>query len=117
MLSVGGRHLIGRSSGVLEIGDRVVVGFRREHVGLRAAGTGSATTPEDCRILGSIVTSSFQGLYNEYVVDIGDGLSVRSLHQPLDLERGAGVELHIATDHVFVWNDEAVQSVTRRKQS
>ncbi len=107
VLNVGGRRLTGRRSGALAAGDRVVAGFRREHVALRAAGPGPATAHDDSRILGSIVTASFQGLFNEYVIDIGHGLSVRSLHQPLGLERGAGVELQIATDHVFVWKDEA----------
>lgn len=55
---------------------------------------------------GTITTASFQGLYNVYVVDIGHGLTVRSVHAPIDLQRGSNVELMIDPDHVLVWKDD-----------
>jgi iron(III) transport system ATP-binding protein len=107
-VSIGGQALTGHWRGPPPAaGDRVLVGFRREHVALRPAGRGGLTTDRDCQILGSIVTSSFQGLCDEYVIDIGDGLTIRSLHAPLDLSRGADVELNITADDVLVWKDEA----------
>jgi ABC-type Fe3+/spermidine/putrescine transport system ATPase subunit len=88
-------------------GEPVDVGFRREHVALhpvtpeRSAANGAVTA--------KVVTSSFQGLHNEYLLDLGDGVLVRALHQDIAAPRGATVELAITSDNIRVWRQEAPQ--------
>ncbi len=86
-------------------GDRVAIGFRREQLALRpiAAGGKSAANA----VTATIVTSSFQGLQNEYLLDIGRGVLVRALHPDIGAGRGAEVEMVIAPDHITVWPDGA----------
>ena len=84
-------------------GARVAVGMRREHVQMRML---AEATPAPGQIVGTVVTSSFQGLHNEYLIDIGDGLSIRALHAALPAQRGDQVALEIAPQHVVVWSDE-----------
>jgi iron(III) transport system ATP-binding protein len=107
-LDVGGMLLEARA-GVgahFDTGDQVVAGIRREHIALRTSD--ERVAPRNTRTwLGQITTASFQGLYNEYVVDIGNGLSVRSVHAPIHLDRGSTVELMVDPDKVLVWKDDA----------
>ena len=86
-------------------GDRVEVGFRREHLALRPIGAEGKSANN--AVTATIVTSSFQGLLNEYLLDIGRGVLVRALHPDIAVGRGADVEMIIAPDHITVWADGA----------
>lgn len=54
-------------------------------------------------VTAKVVTSSFQGLQNEYLLDVGQGVLVRALHPDINVQRGADVEMAIAPDHIMVW--------------
>jgi hypothetical protein len=54
-----------------------------------------------------VVTSSFQGLHNEYLLDVGDSVLVRALHPDIAAPRGARVELAISPDNIRVWRQDA----------
>jgi len=82
-------------------GDRVEVGFRREHLALRPIASGGK--PANDAVTAKVVTSSYQGLQNEYLLDIGRGVLVRALHPDIAVPRGADVEMIIAPDHITVW--------------
>ena len=85
------------------VGDRVEIGFRREHVSLQLAPPRPAANGA---VTAKIVTSSFQGLHNEYLLDLGDGILVRALHPDVAAPRGAAIELAIAPDNIRVWRQE-----------
>jgi iron(III) transport system ATP-binding protein len=109
VLDIGGTSLEARahSGAHLNTGDRVVAGVRREHIALRTPDERPVSGSNKPAWLGQITTASFQGLYNEYVVDIGNGLSVRSVHAPIHLARWSAVELTVDPNNVLVWKDEA----------
>lgn len=89
----------------LAAGDRVEIGFRREHLALRPIAPGAK--PAGNAVTAKVVTNSFQGLQNEYLLDIGRGVLVRALHPDIAVGRGADIEVIIAPDHVTVWRDGA----------
>ena len=87
------------------VGAAIEVGFRREHVSLRPMplerpmANGAMTA--------KVVTSSFQGLQNEYLLDVGDSVLVRALHPDIAAPRGATVELAISPANIRVWRQES----------
>ncbi len=94
-------------------GTHVEVGIRREHVLMRTLPAAATTAAAD-RITGTLDTSSFQGLHNEYLVDIGGGLSIRALHPALDAKRGDEVEIVIAPENIVVWSDEGASQLGKK---
>jgi iron(III) transport system ATP-binding protein len=99
-----GAATVGTSIPALPIrpGDRVFVAFRRERVRLLARAS-AATAPDNGSLLpGRIVTSSFQGLLDEYVIDLGDGVSARSIQTAMNLQRGQEVDVVIQQEDLIV---------------
>ena len=68
------------------------VAFRREDVRLARRGQGSQASG-DRVVTGRIVTSSFQGLTEEYVVALPDGVSIRVVQAPGRLDTNEAVDV------------------------
>ena len=88
---------------VASAGEHVEIGFRREHVVLRPVAAERKVTTDAA--IAKVVTSSFQGLQNEYLLDLGQGVLVRALHPDIAVHRGVNVEMAIALDHIMVWRN------------
>jgi iron(III) transport system ATP-binding protein len=84
-----------------KVGDRIEVGFRREHVVARPASTQAANGRKGLRA--RIQTASFQGLENEYLLDIGGGLSIRSIQAAIDVGQDDEMEAVVAPENVMTW--------------
>jgi iron(III) transport system ATP-binding protein len=104
---IGGNTLRVADLPGLTADEPVDVGFRREHVALRSVMPEKSAA--NGALIAKVVTASFQGLHNEYLLDLGDGVLVRALHPDIAAPRGATVELAITPDHVRVWRQEAPQ--------
>jgi iron(III) transport system ATP-binding protein len=89
--------------GPVTAGDQVFACVRREHVRIRPR------TPKAIEALvgdtnasvhsGTVLTSSFQGLYEEYMVEV-DGIRLRALQPAIQLGRGEEVDVVLAREHV-----------------
>jgi ABC-type Fe3+/spermidine/putrescine transport system ATPase subunit len=66
--------------------------FRREDVRLASRGQGVAA-PDDLVVGGEVVTSSFQGLTEEYVVALPDGVSIRVIQAPGQVKAHEAVDV------------------------
>jgi ABC-type Fe3+/spermidine/putrescine transport system ATPase subunit len=84
-------------------GEHVEVGFRREHAALQPVAAERGATND--AVIAKVVTGSFQGLQNEYLLDLGQGVFVRALHPDIAVQRGANVEMVVALDHIVVWRN------------
>jgi iron(III) transport system ATP-binding protein len=80
-------------------GEKVFACIRREHVRVRRRG--SQTPGESGATVhpGVVVTSSFQGLYEEYIVEF-DGIQLRALQPAMQLRQGESVDIVLAQEHV-----------------
>ena len=81
------------------IGDRIDIGFRREHVVARPdvapdAGEGLAAR---------VKAASFQGLQNEYLLDIGEGLAIRSFQPAIAAGQDDVVQAYVAPENILTW--------------
>ena len=85
------------------IGDQIEVGFRREHA---VASPRARQDPYRSSMRARVRATSFQGLHSEYLLDIGDGLSVRSLQTAIDVKQNDEVELIVAPENVLAWSTD-----------
>ena len=87
-------------------GQRVEVGFRREHV--IAYPNLRAERDKVGALRARIRTASFQGLQNEYLLDLGDGLLIRTIQAAIEVGQDDEVVAIVAPENVLTWpmNDE-----------
>lgn len=86
------------------IGEEIEIGFRREHVFARPAAAAAAPSAGDpCGLPARVQAASFQGLQNEYLLDIGGGLSIRSVQDAVDVGRDDAVQALIAPENIMAW--------------
>ncbi len=97
-----------RLSGVAAgVGERVEIGFRREHVLVQPI---QASASEHRNALRARVqAASFQGLQNEYLLDIGGGLSIRTVQPAIDVRYGEEVEAVVAPERILSWMPEGTR--------
>jgi hypothetical protein len=81
------------------VGDRIDIGFRREHVVAHPSGAKNS----DGMLTARVTASSFQGLQNEYLLDIGDGLSIRSFQPAIAAGQDDMVQASIAPENILTW--------------
>jgi iron(III) transport system ATP-binding protein len=95
--------------GSVATGDRVFACIRREHVRIRTRRPGAIETPlSDTNATvhsGIVLTSSFQGLYEEYIVEI-DGIQLHALQPAMQLPRGEEVDVILAREHIILLRDD-----------
>ena len=97
-----GTNVLHLANAVGQAGDCIAVGFRREHVLARPMSAPS-TAKTDAQMRARIQASSFQGLQNEYLLDIGDGLSVRAMQPAIEAGKDDEVEVVIAQQNIRTW--------------
>lgn len=86
------------------IGERIEIGFRREHVFARPVATPAPPRADASHgMRARVQAASFQGLQNEYLLDIGDGLSIRSLQKAVDVGQDDAVEAVVAAENILAW--------------
>lgn len=91
----------------VKVGDRVSVGIHREHVVLRPAGSAAAAAGDGRAVLPGVVrTSSFQGLHEEYMIELSQGVTLRSLQPVMELARGAAVDVVVEADRVVALRNQ-----------
>jgi iron(III) transport system ATP-binding protein len=100
-----GANVLHLANVACQTGNRVEVGFRREHVLARAISAPTAPST-DARMRARIQASSFQGLQNEYLLDIGDGLSIRALQSAIEVGKDEEVEVVVARQNILTWPTE-----------
>jgi iron(III) transport system ATP-binding protein len=90
------------------VGERIEIGFRREHVFAHPIGMTAGKRAN--ALPARVQAASFQGLQNEYLLDIGGGLSIRSVQPAIDVAQDDPVEAVVAPEHILAWTTEDVQS-------
>jgi hypothetical protein len=78
----------------------IVIAFQREHA--RIVRSDGAAENGDLVLSGRVVTRSFQGLVDEYAVEISDQISVRVLDGDGQFAPGEQVKLIIARKNLFL---------------
>ena len=81
------------------VGDRIDIGFRREHVVARSSLERSA----DGALPACVKAASFQGLQNEYLLDIGQGLAIRSFQPAIEIGQDDAVQAFVAPENILTW--------------
>ncbi|HTH97186.1 MAG TPA: ABC transporter ATP-binding protein [Stellaceae bacterium] len=75
------------------------VAFQREHAQLRAPHAGR---PDPCLVLPGVVsTRSFQGLADEYAIELAPGVSIRAFDRGAGFQPGETVDVVIEEQHLF----------------
>jgi len=81
--------------------DAPFIAFQREHARLSVPGAKAGTA---IILPGTVRTRSFQGLVDEYAIDLGAGVSIRALDGSAGFAPGEKVDVVIDEDNVF-WLD------------
>ena len=77
------------------------VAFQREHAHLSPKGDKPAAADGLC-LSGIVATRSFQGLVDEYAIDIAPGISIRVLDGSLGYKPGEVVDIFVENKDVFL---------------
>ena len=80
------------------------IAFQREHAHLSSV-TDSAAQNGDLIVPGRIATRSFQGLVDEYAIDLAEGVSIRVLDGQGQFSPGDQVHVRIKAGNLFRLND------------
>jgi ABC-type Fe3+/spermidine/putrescine transport system ATPase subunit len=86
--------------GLADFGTAPIIAFQREHARLVALSDGAAHA-HAIVLEGRVVTRSFQGLVDEYAVEIGNGVSVRVLDGQGQFAPNDQVHLVVKNDDLF----------------
>lgn len=80
------------------------IAFQREHARLYGAGA-APSHDHGLHLKGVIQTRSFQGLVDEYAIDLGSGLSIRALDGSAGFETGTQVDVCVARENLFLLDE------------
>jgi hypothetical protein len=80
------------------------IAFQREHAQVSSMADGSAQNG-DLMVPGRIATRSFQGLVDEYAIDLAEGVSIRVLDGQGQFSPGDQVHVRIKAGNLFRLND------------
>jgi iron(III) transport system ATP-binding protein len=88
----------------VKTGDKVLACIRKEHLAISS--NGAAPSGDAQLVPGEIRASSFLGLSEEYIVDIG-GVEMRAIQPPTGANAGDKVNIHIRPSECIVMSEQA----------